>query len=86
MSAHFSSLIAILLGRLRLSAADAIQHYETLAQMVFSQNKAKGKDGTFKASKLKEAIEEVLKKTVGPEHTNARMYEEGMTSSQQCRA
>ena len=54
--------------------------------MVFSQKKPKGKDGTFKASKLKEAIEEVLKKTLGPEHTSAKMYEEEMNASKKCRA
>ena len=54
--------------------------------MVFSETKAKHKDGTFKASKLKEAIEEVLKKTFGPGHKNAKMYDENTTSSKQCRA
>lgn len=54
--------------------------------MVFSKKKAKGKDRTFKASKLKEAIEDVLRKTLGPEHINARMYEEESTASKKCKA
>ena len=80
------SLIAILLGRLRLSASDAIKAYETLARKIFSEKKAKGKDGTFKASKLEEAIKAVVEDTLGLGRANARMYESEMEESSKCRA
>ena len=60
-----------------MSAADAIRAYEALAGTVFSEKKSKGKDGTFKASKLEEAIKVVVKEKLGRERTNARMYEKG---------
>lgn len=74
------SLIAILLGRLRLSAAEAIEAYEELAGKVFSEKKAPGKDGTFKASKLEEAVKSVLEARLGKVHADDRMYEEGITN------
>ena len=79
-----SSLIAILLGRLRLSAADAIKAYEELAGQVFSQRKAKGKDGTFKASKLEKAVKSVVEKALG--RVGAKMYEAGEVGDKNCRA
>ena len=69
-----------------MSAADAIKAYEALASKVFSEKKSKGKDGTFKASKLQEAIQVVVKEKLGGERTNARMYEEGEGESDKCRA
>ena len=64
-----------------MSAADAIKAYETLAKEVFSEKKAKGKDGTFKASKLEEAIKTVVEKTLGRGRADARMYERGANES-----
>lgn len=81
-----SSLIAILLGRLRLSVAGAIDAYEILAKKVFSEKKAKGKDGTFKASKLEEAIKAVVEKELGPGRANARMCESETKEAMKCRA
>lgn len=53
-------LIALLLGRLRLSVAEAIDRYRLLAKQVFSERKAHGKDGTFKASALEKAIKDTV--------------------------
>jgi patatin-like phospholipase/acyl hydrolase len=53
-------LIAIMLGRLRLSADDAIEAYRKFAEHVFSEKKWKGRDGTFKASKLEDAIKNIV--------------------------
>ena len=78
------SLIAILLGRLRLSAAEAIKAYEDLAGKVFSQKKPKGKDGLFKASKFEETVKSVVESHLGQGHADARMYEGGSTT--RCRA
>ncbi|MCJ1418783.1 hypothetical protein MMC32_005134 [Xylographa parallela] len=77
-------IIAILFGRLRLSAAQAIKAYETLVGKVFSEKKAKGKDGTFKASKLEEAIKNVVQDSL--KNMDARMYEEKERASDRCRA
>ncbi|KAJ7911211.1 FabD/lysophospholipase-like protein [Mycena leptocephala] len=53
-------LIALMLGRLRMTVADAIKAYDRLAQDVFSETKHVWQDGRFKASRLEAAI----KKTV----------------------
>ena len=81
-----SSLIAILLGRLGLSVAKAINAYEILAKEVFSEKKAKGEDGTFKASKLEETIKAVVEDALGSGHANARMCENKMKEATKCRA
>jgi hypothetical protein len=58
-------LIALLLGRLRLSVPEAIDKYRILAKQVFSEKKAPGKDGTFKASNLEKAIKGVVERKLG---------------------
>jgi hypothetical protein len=67
-------LIALLLGRLRLSASEAIDKYRVLAKYVFSKRKAPGKDGTFKASKLEKAIKDVVEGKLGRGHADERMF------------
>ncbi|KAJ7464155.1 FabD/lysophospholipase-like protein [Mycena latifolia] len=54
-------LIALMLGRLRMSVEEAIQAYDTLAQAVFSETKRFGQDGKFKASLLEGAIQKIVK-------------------------
>ncbi|KAH0551461.1 hypothetical protein GP486_007324, partial [Trichoglossum hirsutum] len=68
-------LIAILLGRLKLSVSEAIDRYRILAETVFSEKKARGKDGMFKASKLKQAIKDVVESKLGPGHADENMFE-----------
>ena len=71
---------------MRLSAADAIKAYEDLAGVVFSKKKRKGKDGTFKATKLEEVIKDVVEAKLGRSHRDARMYEREDDDSDKCRA
>ncbi|KAI9765683.1 MAG: hypothetical protein M1840_007241 [Geoglossum simile] len=59
-------LIALLLGRLGLSAQEAIDEYVGLAGKVFSERKSKGKDGIFKAKRLEEAIQDVVRRKGRP--------------------
>jgi len=54
-------LIALMLGRLRLTIDEAMDQYGRFAQYVFSEKKWKGQDGTFKASKLEEIIKRIIK-------------------------
>jgi predicted acylesterase/phospholipase RssA len=49
-----------MLGRLRMSVADAIGAYENLAQGVFSETKYFFQDGKFKASRLEAAIKTIV--------------------------
>ena len=72
-------LIAILLGRLRLSVSQAIEKYGALSKHVFSEQKPGWKDGRFKASKLEEAIRNVLTETLGDGRADERMLGEGIT-------
>lgn len=74
-----------MLGRLRLSVDDAITHYSQFAKYVFSEKKWKGQDGTFKATKLEEAIKKIVASSGGwqvdermkdslPEHEICKTY------------
>lgn len=70
------SLIAILLGRLGLSAGEAIDVYTRLAERIFSEKKRKWQDGTFKATILESEIKKVVVERLGPERSDARMLED----------
>jgi hypothetical protein len=54
-------LIALMLGRLRLTIDEAIEQYGQFARYAFSDKKWKGQDGTFKATKLEEIIKKIVK-------------------------
>lgn len=68
------SIIALLLGRLRLSVADAISVYDDLASTVFSAKKRKGKEGAFKATILEKVIKNVVAARLNGRE-DALMYE-----------
>ncbi|KAF3936314.1 hypothetical protein ABW19_dt0208754 [Dactylella cylindrospora] len=55
-------LIAIMLGRLGMTVQDAIDAYDSLAQLVFHEKKLRGQDGAFKASNLEKAIKSIVGK------------------------
>lgn len=74
----FSRLIALLLGRLRLTVAEAIDKYRQLAGDVFSDRKFLVQDGKFKASKLEKAIKDVVEWKLGNGHAQERMFESGV--------
>lgn len=62
LSAFTHSLIALMLGRLRMSVDDAIQAYAKLSKKVFSQTKrGLAPDGRYKASNLEDAVKTILK-------------------------
>ncbi|KAJ7812545.1 FabD/lysophospholipase-like protein [Mycena olivaceomarginata] len=52
-------LIALMLGRLRMSVEDSKKAYGQLTQEVFSDVKFQGSAGKFKASKLEKAIKQI---------------------------
>jgi hypothetical protein len=60
-----------------MSVPEAIEQYSVLAKTVFSDKKAKGKDGTFKASKLEQAIKDVVGSKLGSGRTGENMFESG---------
>ncbi|TVY13428.1 Kinesin light chain, partial [Lachnellula arida] len=78
-------LIAILLGRLRLSVPEAIDKYRTLAKDVFSDKKFRLQDGIFKASNLERAIKDVVEGTLGNGRANERMFEEESGKFKPCK-
>jgi len=62
------SLIALMLGRLRMTTDEALRTYNSLAHAIFSKDnkKWKGKDGLFKATTLEKKVQEiVLEKKLG---------------------
>ena len=54
---------------------ETIEKYRILAKQVFSEKKARGKDGTFKASNLEKAIKDAVQGKLGPGHADERMFE-----------
>jgi hypothetical protein len=56
-----SRLIALMLGRLRLSVSDTIEYYDSLAEKVFSNGKKVVGDGHFKGSILENVVKEIVK-------------------------
>ncbi|KAJ7888025.1 hypothetical protein B0H13DRAFT_1888574 [Mycena leptocephala] len=71
-------LIALMLGRLRMSVKDAVKAYGELSKEVFSDVKSQGSDGRFKASKLEKAIKGI----VGT-HSASQDPEEGMEDTRE---
>ncbi|TVY57821.1 Calcium-independent phospholipase A2-gamma [Lachnellula suecica] len=69
-------LIALLLGRLRLSVPVAIEKYRLLAKDVFSKRKLPTQDGIFKASNLEKAMKDVVEEALGKGRAEERMFEE----------
>ncbi|KAJ7865950.1 acyl transferase/acyl hydrolase/lysophospholipase [Mycena leptocephala] len=53
-------LIALMLGRLRMSVKDAVKAYGELSKEVFSDVKSQGSNGRFKASKLEKEIKGIV--------------------------
>jgi hypothetical protein len=60
-----SRLVAIMLGRLRMSIDDAIKYYDSLTKRVFSEGKKTMGDGKFKATALEDVIKEIVKARTG---------------------
>jgi hypothetical protein len=57
-----------------LSVPEAIDKYRLLAKQVFSEKKAQGKDGTFKASNLEKAIKDTVEWKLGKGHADEKMF------------
>ncbi|KAF8538287.1 acyl transferase/acyl hydrolase/lysophospholipase [Trichophaea hybrida] len=55
-------LIAIMLGRLRMSTDEALTEYNQLVGYVFGERKWAFQDGHFKATRLEEAIKKIVEK------------------------
>ncbi|KAI9931191.1 hypothetical protein MW887_010851 [Aspergillus wentii] len=53
-------LVAIMLGRLKLSIEEAIDEFRSLAKDVFGERKPIGSDGRFKATNLENAIRSLV--------------------------
>lgn len=68
-------LIALLLGRLRLCTECAINAYIGLGRQVFSDKKWFFQDGTFKATNLRQAIQQQIELAFGEGCRNARMID-----------
>jgi hypothetical protein len=69
-------LIALLLGRLKLSAQDAIDVYLELSESVFSVRQTLFYDSIFKSCRLLEAIQQQVKKVLGLDKADAQMIDE----------
>ncbi len=57
-----SSLIALMLGRLRMTTQEALQAYNSIASAIFSERNKKWQfqDGLFKASTLENKVQEIV--------------------------
>ena len=72
-------LIAIMLSRLRMTAAEAAEQYIELARQIFGpQNqKSRFQDGRFKATTLEEAVKKVVALRAGASNTGTSMIPTG---------
>ncbi|CAE7168497.1 unnamed protein product [Rhizoctonia solani] len=68
-------LIAIMLGRLRMSVSDAIRAYAQLSDQIFSEHKHRWQEGKFKASLLEKAIKEIVANNSSSEGEDTRMFD-----------
>lgn len=64
-----------MLGRLRMSTEQVLNEYPKLVKNVFSEKKSKGKDGTFKASKLREEVGRIVKAYGNSDDTEEAMLD-----------
>ncbi len=64
LTAHRSSLIALMLGRLGMTTEEALKTYNALAGAIFSKDNRKwiGQDGAFKATTLANKVKELVAK------------------------
>jgi hypothetical protein len=67
-------VIALMLGRLRMSIDDAISAYVDLMQKVYSEPKLVG-DARSKATKLEKGMKNIIKSCVG--NSDERMLDRG---------
>jgi patatin-like phospholipase/acyl hydrolase len=65
-------IIVIMLFRLEMPIDDAIDAYATLARQVFSERKWFFQEGTFKASRLEDAILHIIQSRLSIEEADAR--------------
>lgn len=68
LNCNQTSLIALMLGRLRMTTKEALQTYNVLASEIFSKENKKWivQDGTFKANTLERKVQEIVtKKSLG---------------------
>lgn len=70
-------LIAIMLGRLRMSVDQAIEEYRVLAKEVFGEKKPFFSDGSFKATNLQKAIQSVVQRYDSQGGPDARLMQPG---------
>ncbi|KAJ7690552.1 FabD/lysophospholipase-like protein [Mycena rosella] len=70
-------LIALMLGRLRMTVDEAISAYNKLAQDVFKNTKRLDQDGTFKASRLEAAIKKIVQDYTTTKNMNEPMEDPG---------
>jgi hypothetical protein len=68
-------LISLLLGRLGLSASDALDLYGELAKDVFGQKKRYLREGAFDPSHLEQAVKRCITKALGNGHEEDTMLD-----------
>ena len=68
-------LIAIMLGRLRMSVDQAIEEYRVLSKEVFGEKKPFYSDGQLKATNLERAIQSVVQRYEGQADPNAKLMQ-----------
>ncbi|KAJ7464162.1 FabD/lysophospholipase-like protein [Mycena latifolia] len=66
-------LIALMLGRLRMSVGDAIRAYDSLVKDAFRETRRFGQDGKFPASQLEAAIQTIVKENSASQDPNESM-------------
>ena len=73
------SLIALMLGRLRMSTTEALEKYNTIAGHIFSAKNVKRmtQEGKFKATTLEREMKQIVAAKIQGSNGEARMLDEG---------
>ena len=77
-------LIAIMLGRLRMTVDEAIDAYEKLSRAIFGSKRSKFHDGKFSKATFESVIKSVVASKVGDENAKMREHEDPRCKSFVC--
>ncbi|KAI5797272.1 acyl transferase/acyl hydrolase/lysophospholipase [Pyronema domesticum] len=79
-------LIAIMFGRLQISTTEAVEAYTEFSGSIFQEKKWRVQNGSYKATKLKEAFQKIIAKYSTSQHPDKIMLDTRETSCKTIRS
>jgi calcium-independent phospholipase A2-gamma len=75
MLKEHTSIIALMLGRLRMTIDECIIEYAELGEFVFSDRQGVPHRNMFKASKLEQAVKKVIRRQLGEQRADESLID-----------